>query len=100
MDLVVYFMGMITSDATRHCTGTEPNFRLDRKILKRNYEHVFYKLYMVSCLNQKIMHLFSNVRQIKGLHALNMISEKQTIKQEEVVSLLKLVMVFDDAHQI
>ena len=55
---------------------------------------------MVSCLNQEIMRLFSNVRQIKGLHALKMISEKQTIKQKEVVSLLKLVMVFDDAHQI
>ena len=43
-------------------------------------------------------HLFSNVRQIKGLHALKLISEKQQIKQE-VVSLPKVVMVFNDVHQ-
>ena len=44
------------------------------------------------------MHFFLNVRQAKGFHALKLISEKQKIKQE-VVSLLKVVMVFDDVHQ-
>ena len=46
-----------------------------------------------------MIHFFSNIRQIKGLHALKLISEKQKIKQEEVVSLLKVVMVFDIVHQ-
>lgn len=71
---------------------------LDRTEKKTYYEQNFHKLYKLSCLYHGMMHSFSNVKQLKGLYALKLIYEKQKIKQE-VVSLLNVVMVFNDVHQ-